>query len=98
MGKKFLNTGTSRIGFGAGYTVEPGEVIELSDELAKKKNQAIEQMLKTGQIEKGGKKKLVQEDPEDEPEDNPDEEPKVETPEDEPKEEKPKGKGRFRKR
>lgn len=90
MGKKFLNNGIGPISFGKDYVVEQGEVIELSDELAEKKKQAIEQMLKSGQILKGGKRKLVEDDPENEPED--------EAPEDNPEDEDPsKGKGKGKK-
>ncbi len=74
MGKKFLNNSTKRISFGKGNIVEPGEVIELSDELVEKKKVGIEQMLESGQIVKGGKKKVVDEEPEEEKEEEPEEE------------------------
>ena len=64
MGKKFLNKGTSKIQFGAGNSVGPGEVIELDDETVEKKAQAIETLIADGSLIEGTKDKDAPEAPE----------------------------------
>jgi len=50
MGKKYVNTGTSNIGFGNDVNVLKGETIELSDELLKEKADAIKTLMEEGKL------------------------------------------------
>lgn len=70
MGKKYVNTGKTKIAFGKGQDVLPGDTIELSDEVLKTKAQAIENLEAEGQLTEASKVKGKPEKPE-EPEEKP---------------------------
>lgn len=81
--KTFTNTGKNSIAFGLSedLKVAPGESIELSADLIKEKQQAIDNLIETGELAEG-KKKVEEPEPEAEP--TPEETPDV--PEEEPEE------------
>lgn len=70
--KSFYNKGNTRIQFGAGNVVGPGETIELDDETVKKRSQAIEQLIAEEQLVEGTKDKDAPKEKEpEEPEEKP---------------------------
>ena len=58
---KYTNTGISTISFGEGLRFKPGETFELPKEVEEKYKQAIEMMIAQKDLEKGGKKAVVEE-------------------------------------